>query len=60
MHETNTACMKTDTAVGVAARRTVLQITSNGTPHGRQLAANLMMASCMKVHLKQVVVIGMT
>ena len=60
MDETNTSCMKADTAVGVAARRTILQITSNGTPHGSQLAANLMMASRMKVYLKQVVAIGMT
>ena len=47
MLEADATRMETDTSIGVAARSAIFQVAANGTSHGCQLTADLMMAPRM-------------
>jgi len=53
MFEANAAGMQADASIGVATRCAVFQIATNWTAHGRQLAADLVVAPCVKMYLKK-------
>ena len=48
MNEGDVTSMETDTAVGVGTRSTVFQIAANRKTNGRQLAADLVVATGVK------------
>jgi hypothetical protein len=50
MDERDLAGMKTDSAIGIAARSTVLEVAFDGTTYSRQLTANLVMTSCFQLY----------
>ena len=51
--ETHTAGMQANAPVGVAARRTVLQVSLNRAAHLGQLAADLMVAAGFEVYFQK-------
>ncbi len=47
------SAVERDAAIGVAARGSVLQVTLDGKPDVRELAAYLMMPTCEELYFKQ-------
>ena len=60
MHKLHAARHERYTAIGVAAGCTILQIAFNGTAHGCQLTADLVVATGHQIHFEHAVVIGVT
>lgn len=58
MFKTNATRMKTYTAIGIAAGRSVFQVAAYGTTYGGQLAAYLMMTPSVKVYFQKVVALA--
>ena len=60
MLEADAAGMEADAAVWVTARSTIFQVASDGATYGCQLAADLVVASCVEVYFEQVVAVGVS
>ena len=60
MLEGNVACVERDTAIGIAARRTVFEVSLDGHAQRRKLATYLMVAACVEAHLQKVIAVAAT
>ena len=58
MLETYAAGMEADAAIGIAARCAVFQVAADGAADGGELAADLMMAPRVEMHLEEMVAVG--
>ena len=58
MRKLHAAREQRDAAVGVRARRTVFQVAPDGTAHGRQLTADLVVAARQQAHLQEAVAVA--
>jgi hypothetical protein len=60
MDELHTTGMKRDAAVRIGTAGTVFQVSLDGTAHGRELTAYLVVTACEKLHLHEVVTVALS
>ena len=58
MDEFDAASMKADTSIWVGTTGSVFEVTLDRTTDSGKLATNLMMPTCLKIHLQEAIVIA--
>ena len=57
MNEANASGKEGDAAVGIAARRTILEVALDGTADGGELTAYLMVTAREELHLEELIAV---